>query len=70
MPVLSTWMSEYIPARRRGTFVAVLESSWSFGALFISAVSFLILPAYGWRSIIPIVIVSLIFVVLSPALHA
>ncbi|MCX6658833.1 MAG: MFS transporter, partial [Candidatus Bathyarchaeota archaeon] len=35
MPVLSTWMSEYIPARRRGTFVAVLESSWSFGALFI-----------------------------------
>jgi len=64
MPVLSTWMSEYIPARRRGTFVAVLESSWSFGALFISAVSFLILPAYGWRSIFPIVIVSLIFVVL------
>ncbi|MEM3596354.1 MAG: MFS transporter, partial [Candidatus Bathyarchaeia archaeon] len=35
MPVLSSWMSEYIPARRRGTFVAVLESSWSFGALLI-----------------------------------
>jgi len=53
-------MSEYIPARKRGTFVAVLESSWSFGALFISAVSFLILPTYGWRSIFPILFISLI----------
>lgn len=64
MPVLSTWMSEYIPARRRGTFVAVLESSWSFGALFISAASFLVLPTYGWRSIFPILFVSLISIVL------
>jgi putative MFS transporter len=64
MPVLSSWMSEYIPARRRGTFVAVLESSWSFGALLISAVSFVILPAYGWRSIFLVAFTSLVFVIL------
>jgi len=64
MPVLSTWMSEYIPAKRRGTFVAVLESSWSFGALLISVISLLVIPAYGWRSIFPILFVSLILVAL------
>ncbi|MEM3048917.1 MAG: MFS transporter, partial [Candidatus Bathyarchaeia archaeon] len=64
MPVLSSWMSEYIPARRRGTFVAVLESSWSFGALLISAVSFAILPAYGWRSVFLLAFTSLAFVIL------
>ncbi|MGB6680404.1 MAG: MFS transporter [Candidatus Bathyarchaeia archaeon] len=64
MPVLSTWMSEYIPAKRRGTFVAILESSWSFGALLISAISLIILPIYGWRSIFPILFISLSFVIL------
>ena len=64
MPVLSTWMSEYIPAKRRGTFVAVLESSWSFGALLISAISLLVVPTYGWRSIFPILFVGLSFVAL------
>ncbi|MBS7623856.1 MFS transporter [Candidatus Bathyarchaeota archaeon] len=62
MPVLSTWMSEYIPARRRGTFVAVLESSWSFGALLISIIAFLVIPAHGWRAVFPVMFLSLILV--------
>jgi putative MFS transporter len=62
MPVLSTWMSEYIPARRRGTFVAILESSWSFGALFISLFSLLVLPAYGWRSIFLVLFIGVVSV--------
>lgn len=62
MPVLSTWMSEYIPAKRRGTFVAVLESSWSFGALLISAIAFLVIPVHGWRAVFPIMFLSLILV--------
>ncbi|MEM2943115.1 MAG: MFS transporter [Candidatus Bathyarchaeia archaeon] len=62
MPVLSTWMSEYIPARRRGTFVAVLESSWSFGALLISVIAFLVIPAQGWRALFPVMFLSLVLV--------
>lgn len=64
MPVLSTWLSEYIPTRRRGTFVAVLESSWSFGALFISALSWLMIPLYGWRSVFTLVFVAILFILL------
>jgi putative MFS transporter len=64
MPVLSTWISEYTPARRRGTFVAVLESSWSFGALLISIVSFLVIPTQGWRAVFPVMFLSLVLAAL------
>ena len=64
MPVLSTWLSEYVPKTSRGKFVAVLESSWSFGALFISALSWLVIPTYGWRSVFLVSFVALIFVLL------
>lgn len=64
LPVLSTWLSEYIPTKRRGTFVAILESSWSFGALFISALSWLLIPVYGWRAVFPVVFVAIAFIFL------
>ncbi|MCW1296923.1 MAG: MFS transporter [Candidatus Parvarchaeota archaeon] len=64
MPVLSAWMSEYIPTHRRGRFVAILESSWSFGALFISIFSWLMIPLYGWRSIFFIAFLSVFFIFL------
>jgi len=64
MPVLSTWLSEYVPKSSRGRFVAVLESSWSFGALFISALSWLIIPTYGWRSVFLVSFIAIIFVFL------
>jgi putative MFS transporter len=64
MPVLSTWLSEYTPKSSRGKFVAVLESSWSLGALFISALSWLIIPTYGWRSVFLVSFVAVFFVFL------
>jgi putative MFS transporter len=64
MPVLSAWMSEYIPTPSRGRYVAILESSWSFGALFISIFSWLVIPLYGWRSVFFISIISLSFIFL------
>jgi len=64
MPVLSTWLSEYVPKSDRGKFVAVLESSWSFGALFISALSLYLIPSYGWRSTFLVSFVALFFVLL------
>jgi putative MFS transporter len=66
MPVLSTWLSEYIPKSARGKFVAVLESSWSFGALFISALSWHVVPTYGWRAIF---LVSFVATLLVPVIQ-
>jgi len=64
MPVLSTWLSEYMPKSDRGRFVAILESSWSFGALFISALSWFLIPVYGWRSIFHVSFFALLFIIL------
>jgi len=64
MPVLSTWLSEYMPKSDRGRFVAILESSWSFGALFISALSWFLIPVYGWRSIFLVSFFALLFIIM------
>ncbi len=64
MPVLSTWLSEYMPKSDRGKFVAVLESSWSFGTLLISALSWFLIPAYGWRSTFLVSSFALFFIFL------
>ncbi len=49
LPVAITLMSEYSPAKYRGRMIVLLESSWAFGWLTASIVSYLIIPKYGWE---------------------
>jgi len=51
MVVASTLLSEYVPARYRGRFVAFLESSWAFGWLLSVYLGRVLAPYYGWRSV-------------------
>ena len=60
MVVASTLLSEYIPARYRGRFVAFLESTWAFGWLLAVYLGRVIAPTYGWRQVFTTAALALI----------
>lgn len=51
LPVASTLVSEYAPARIRGRVVVALESFWAVGWLMAALVGYFVIPASddGWR---------------------
>ncbi len=51
LPVASTLVSEYAPARIRGRIVVILESFWAVGWIAAAVVGLLLVPASddGWR---------------------
>jgi len=74
MVVASTLLSEYIPANRRGRFVALLESTWAFGWLLAVYLGRMIAPIRGWRpvfttSIIALIVVPLIITLVPESLR-
>jgi MFS transporter, putative metabolite:H+ symporter len=50
LPVASTLVSEFAPARRRGMLVVLLESFWAYGSVLAALVGFLVIPHWGWRA--------------------
>jgi putative MFS transporter len=49
LPVASTLMSEFSPAKRRGMLVVLLESFWAYGSVLAALIGFLVVPSWGWR---------------------
>ena len=51
LPVASTLVSEYAPARIRGRVVVALEAFWALGWLLAALIGYLVIPASanGWR---------------------
>ena len=51
LPVASTLVSEYAPARIRGRVVVALEAFWALGWLAAAVIGYLVVPssADGWR---------------------
>jgi MFS transporter, putative metabolite:H+ symporter len=49
LPVASTLLSEFAPARNRGTLVVLLESFWAYGSVLAALIAFLVIPSYGWQ---------------------
>ncbi|MGY1814622.1 MFS transporter [Blastococcus sp. SYSU D00820] len=51
LPVASTLVSEYAPARLRGRVVVALEAFWAVGWLLAALIGYLVVPASadGWR---------------------
>lgn len=50
LPVASTLVSEFAPARRRGAMVVLLESFWAYGAVLAALLSYVLIPQFGWRA--------------------
>jgi len=49
LPLPGVYMSEYPPARYRGRFVGVVETSWVYGAILSVFFGYIWIPQYGWR---------------------
>ncbi|MEW5012282.1 MFS transporter [Clavibacter michiganensis] len=51
LPVASTLVSEFSPARIRGRVIVILESSWAVGWTAAALIGYLVIPASddGWR---------------------
>ncbi len=51
LPVASTYVSEFAPARIRGRLIVVLEAFWAVGWTAAALIGFLVIPgsADGWR---------------------
>lgn len=51
LPVASTYVSEFAPARIRGRVIVILEAFWAVGWTAAAVIGFLVIPASddGWR---------------------
>ncbi|MGQ9718612.1 MAG: MFS transporter [Nitrososphaerales archaeon] len=49
LPLPAVYIAEYAPARYRGTFLGLVESSWVWGVLVGLLYGYLVVPTYGWR---------------------
>ncbi|KXB03565.1 hypothetical protein AKJ45_01230 [candidate division MSBL1 archaeon SCGC-AAA261F19] len=61
MVVGSTLLSEYMPTKQRGRFVALLESSWAFGWLLASYFGLIFIETVGWRGIMLVGFLPMLF---------
>lgn len=48
-PIAQSYVSEFIPAAKRGRYISWMEGFWSVGYVLSGVVTFLILPFAGWR---------------------
>lgn len=49
LPIASTLVSEFSPARWRGRLMVLLESFWAYGWVLAALIAFFVIPQYGWR---------------------
>jgi MFS transporter, putative metabolite:H+ symporter len=49
LPVASTLVSEFAPARHRGRMIVLLESFWAYGSVLAALIGYLFIPAFGWQ---------------------
>ena len=62
LPQPGVYVSEYIPARYRGRFLGITETSWVYGVLLGLFSGWVLLEPFGWRVVFLIALVSLVLV--------
>lgn len=61
-PIGLSMVSEIVPAKSRGRYVAILEGFWPLGFIAAGIVAYLTLPLIGWRGIFIALSVPAVFV--------
>ena len=61
-PIGLAMVSEIVPARMRGRYVAILEGFWPLGFVAAGVVAYAFLPSIGWRGIFIALAVPAVFV--------
>jgi len=63
LPQPGVYVSEYVPAKYRGRFLGLVETSWVYGVLLSLVFSRFLFPSVGWR---PTFLVALVPLFLIP----
>jgi MFS transporter, putative metabolite:H+ symporter len=50
LPVASTLVSEFAPAKLRGRMLVLLESFWAYGSVLAALIGYLVIPNFGWQA--------------------
>jgi putative MFS transporter len=58
LPVDYAIFAEYLPARRRGRYLVLLESFWALGSLLAAGLAWAVVPTLGWRWLLAIPAIS------------
>ncbi len=53
-PIAQSMVSEMIPSRNRGRYLALLEGFWPLGFILAGVIAYLVLPIGGWRWVLVI----------------
>ena len=61
-PIGQAMMSEIMPARQRGRYVALLEGFWPLGFICAGVLAYFLLPIAGWRGVFVALGVPAVFV--------
>lgn len=49
VPLVITYLLEFLPAKRRGLLTSCAFSAWEFSGLFAAIVAIFVVPTFGWR---------------------
>ncbi len=62
LPQPGVYVSEYTPAKYRGRFLGITETSWVYGVLLGLSSGWFLIEPFGWRAVFLIALVSLALV--------
>jgi putative MFS transporter len=62
LPQPGVYLSEYVPAKYRGRFLGLVETSWVYGALLSLIIPLFLFPRLGWRSTFLVALVPLFLI--------
>jgi putative MFS transporter len=54
-PVAQAMVSEFVPAKVRGKYIAFMEGFWAIGFVLSGVISYTVLPILGWRWVFAVV---------------
>ena len=61
-PIGQAMLSEVVPTRQRGRYIALLEGFWPLGFICAGLLAYILLPAAGWRGLFIALAIPAIFV--------
>ncbi len=64
LPVAQSLVCEFVPARVRGKYVALMEGAWPVGFISAGIMAHLLLPLIGWRGMFMVQAVPAVFVLI------
>ncbi len=74
LPIPGVYISEYIPAKHRGTFVGLIETAWVWGALLSLFLPLVFIQSIDWEGVFywgltPIILIPLIAIYLPESIR-